>query len=267
MVGATTAGVAVGVLAPIAGDWAPTDRAVAVLAAAATTGCLVAAWPLSRVALAGWRALIAAVEIWQTRWAALRFDPAPQLTATTVVGGATADTFRAPSALGSQAFLGLALKIAPSLGAGVRVAVLDVPDTDSTGASRPGTRHPLLFQVVSWPATGLPDPADPATDPAGGGPADPVGGVLDHGRQRVRPADAGVPRASHHRRPHARTRCATASPERTCRTHGSGRHRPRIRRCRGSLRPVRARLQHPTTTPDDAPPQQVDHAPGPDHQQ
>ena len=131
VLGATAAGVAVAVLAPTAGDWAPTDRTVAVLAAAATAGCLVAAWPLSRVALADWRTLIAAAETWQTRWAGLRFDPAPQLTATTVVGGATVDTFRAPPALGSQAFLGLAAKIAPSLGAGVRVAVLEVPDTDS----------------------------------------------------------------------------------------------------------------------------------------
>ena len=32
--------------------------------------------------------------------------------------------------------------------------------------ARPGTRHPLLFQVVTWPATGLPDPADPAIEPA-----------------------------------------------------------------------------------------------------
>jgi len=32
--------------------------------------------------------------------------------------------------------------------------------------ARPGTRHPLLFQVVTWPATGLPDPADPSIEPA-----------------------------------------------------------------------------------------------------
>ena len=39
-----------------------------------------------------------------------------------------------------------------------------MPDTDSAGVARPGTRHPLLFQVVTWPAADLPDVADPGTD-------------------------------------------------------------------------------------------------------
>ena len=158
VLGAATAGVAAAVLVPSTGEWAPTDPTVAVVAAAATAVCVVVAWPLSSVALEDWRTLTEAAEAWQSRWAALRFDPATTADRNDHRGrrdGGTRSEHHPPS--GPEDSSGLASQITPALGAGVRVAVLEVPDTDSAGAARPGTRHPLMFQVVTWPATDLPD--------------------------------------------------------------------------------------------------------------
>ncbi len=72
------------------------------------------------------------------------------------------DTFDAPGHLGAMAFWPAGPKIAPTLGAGMRIAVLETPD-ESPGGPSPGTRHPLRFEVVTWPVAELPDLADPGT--------------------------------------------------------------------------------------------------------
>jgi len=132
-----------------------------VLSALAAFGAVAGAvW--TRSALETWHRLVVQRGVWAPRWSALKHDPAPYLIAHTQVGSAVVDTFEAPSGSGSVAFLPLGPKIAPTLGAGAKVALLETSDAGSDGQPMPGTMHPLRFDIVHWPLTELPDLSDPA---------------------------------------------------------------------------------------------------------
>ncbi|GAB2734827.1 FtsK/SpoIIIE domain-containing protein [Nocardioides pakistanensis] len=115
--------------------------------------------------LSDWRELVAARAEWEPRWQMLKHDPAPFLIRREHVGSAVVDTFAAPGSMGAMAYWPLGPKIAPTTGAGQRLAVLSVPNTDSQDQPVLGTRHPLNFQVVTWPADALPDMAALDTAP------------------------------------------------------------------------------------------------------
>lgn len=119
--------------------------------------------PLREMALADWRELVASRAQWDTRWAMLKRDPAPELIGHRVLGTAVVDTFQAPGHEGSMAYLPLGPKIAPTLGAGMRLAVLEVPDEGPQGPI-PASQHPVRFEIVSWPVADIPNPADPDAD-------------------------------------------------------------------------------------------------------
>ena len=139
----------------------PSAPLFTVLSALAAFG-VVAGVVWTRSALETWHRLVVQRGVWAPRWAALKHDPAPYLIAHTQVGSAVVDTFMAPSGSGSVAFLPLGPKIAPTLGAGAKVALLETPDAGSDGQPMPGTVHPLRFDIVYWPLTELPDLSDPA---------------------------------------------------------------------------------------------------------
>ena len=136
---------------------------------AVVTGLLaaggVAAHPWQVAALAPWRELVKVRKEWAPRWQALKQDPAPFMTGHKTIGVATVDTFDAPPSVGATFFYTQAAKITPTLGTNMRVAVLEVPNTDGRGQPVPGTAHPLRFDVVMWPADQIPDIAEPGTDP------------------------------------------------------------------------------------------------------
>lgn len=117
-------------------------------------------------ALADWRDVVAARSEWAPRWQMLKHDPAPFLTGRARIGQALVDTFTAPAATGATTFWKMAPQISPTIGAGTRIAVLSVPNTDGNGQPLPGTRHPLAFQVVQWPADYAPDVTSFDADPA-----------------------------------------------------------------------------------------------------
>jgi len=139
----------------------PSVALFAALSALAAFGA-VAGVVWTRSALDTWHQLVVQRGVWAPRWSALKHDPAPYLIAHTQVGSAVVDTFEAPSGSGSVAFLPLGPKIAPTLGAGAKVALLETPDAGSDGQPMPGTVHPLRFDIVYWPLTELPDLSDPA---------------------------------------------------------------------------------------------------------
>lgn len=112
--------------------------------------------PWQKAATEAWSELVDTRAAWAPRWAGLKLD-APVLLEHRSIGAATVDTFEAPSHLGSAAFLPLGPKLAPAIGAGMAVAVLERPD-EVGGFPAPGTRHPLRFDVVTWAAAALPDP-------------------------------------------------------------------------------------------------------------
>lgn len=137
------------------------DYAWAFLGATGGFGAGVGYWWVNGC-LREWRELVAAREEWAPRWQMLKHDPAPRLTKREHIGAATVDTFTAAGAMGgAMAYWPLAPKISPTVGAGVRLAVLSVPNIDSQGQPQPGSRHPLDFQVVTWPSDALPDVTDP----------------------------------------------------------------------------------------------------------
>jgi len=102
-----------------------------------------------------WRKVKAHADEWEAHWAALKIDPPPVLVDHRVVGYGAAEvwTFDAPPGLGARAMWPQAKKFAPVVGAGRAVAVLERPD------GTPGTRHPIMFDVVAW--SDSPDLTDP----------------------------------------------------------------------------------------------------------
>ncbi|MEJ7648704.1 MAG: hypothetical protein WKF57_06695 [Nakamurella sp.] len=164
LIAAAAAAWAVMTFVPVRGEWHLTIRPLGIGAAAATVFVIVIAHPLKTAALARWRMLTEFGALWDQRWTQIKIDPPPRLLDHREVGQATIDEFAAPSSLGSQAFWSIAPKIAPAVGAGTKVCILEMPDIDRTGQPVPGSRHPINFQVVTWPATDLPDLTDPGLD-------------------------------------------------------------------------------------------------------
>jgi hypothetical protein len=113
-----------------------------------------------KAALDEWRVISSERLQWGPRWLALKYDPPPRLIGRDEVGPATVLTFDAPPHLGSAEFLAAARKILPTLGAGMQIAVLPVPNVGPTGPM-PGTKHPTSFQIVLWDASQLPSMSDP----------------------------------------------------------------------------------------------------------
>lgn len=123
-------------------------------------GVLVALSPLwVPAALDRWRKVTEATRVWTPRWQSLKYDPVPALVDHREVGPAVVDTFEAPSHLGAVTFWPLAPKIAPTMGSGLRIAVLEVPEDGPQGPT-PGTRHPTRFEIAAWPSDALPDLSD-----------------------------------------------------------------------------------------------------------
>jgi|SRR5579875_1004205 len=104
-----------------------------------------------------WRRVSASADEWGPRWAALKADPAPVLVDRRDLGPVIVYTFDAPPNLGAMWAWPLAKKLAPTLGAGLMVAVLEHPD------NAPGTRHPIRFDVAVW--SKLPGFSDPELGP------------------------------------------------------------------------------------------------------
>lgn len=126
----------------------------------ALAGAVMAALPLAVVsrplctwALASWHELVDTDAQWKQRWPVLKKDPAPGLIAHTTLGVATVDTFRAPAVFGSATFLDPKIRdqIVNTIGSGVQVDILAVPNKDASGQDMPGTSHPLEFQIITWP--------------------------------------------------------------------------------------------------------------------
>lgn len=138
---------------PTGPTWLP-----GLLAFVGVAGALVApAW--IRHDLGPWRQVVAARREWTPRWPQIiKGDESPTLIAHEQVGDATVDTFIAPASLGGAAFFrGLGEKIMPTIGSGVRLAVLSCPDQNSDGSPNLAIRHPLKFRVAIWPSDATPD--------------------------------------------------------------------------------------------------------------
>ncbi|MCU6481916.1 FtsK/SpoIIIE domain-containing protein [Arthrobacter sp. A2-55] len=119
--------------------------------------------PWVTAALDHWRVVVAAREDWKPRWTMLKHDPEPRLLDHREVGPAIIETFDAPAAVGAMVFRSLGPKIVPTLGSGVKVAVLSTPDLDSNNQPVPGTINPRRFEIARWPADQIPDITDPST--------------------------------------------------------------------------------------------------------
>jgi DNA segregation ATPase FtsK/SpoIIIE, S-DNA-T family len=174
VIGLTIGGIVVGgvigtiatVLLPIATTAAhvPAIPDPAIWALVLTGGPLaLLAKPWITEALEHWRVVVAAREEWKGRWEMLKQDPAPRLIDRQEVGPAIIDTFDAPAGTGAAPYFVMADKINPTLGTGAKFAVLDVPNLDSNNSPVPGTKHPLRFEIVRWPADQMPDITDPET--------------------------------------------------------------------------------------------------------
>ena len=113
--------------------------------------------PWRKVALQRWRIIRGGIHEWAPRWAALKHDPAPLLYDRNTVGPATVDNFQAQPGVGAMGYWALAPKILPTVGSGVSLAVTSMPADDPAGQPIPGTKHPVRFQVTSWPSDQVPD--------------------------------------------------------------------------------------------------------------
>lgn len=160
-----TVGVGAGVAAAIAGMIylpAVAEVPVAALWAVCLTGFPLAALskPWAEEALGEWRGVVNARGLWTSNWNSIKVDPAPRLVKHELIGNAVVDTFDAPSGTSAQTFLDMAVKIETTIGAGMKVAVLETPNFLPSGEAIPGSMHPNRFQVVTWTADGMPDVND-----------------------------------------------------------------------------------------------------------
>lgn len=127
---------------------------------ALTVALLALGRPWRRAALSRWRLICAQAVRWDGTWRSLKFDPTPALLDVADLGPARIETFTAPPAQGAATFLPLAGKLAPAIGAGMQVRILECWDTDQGGRPVPGRPHPLHFRVVTWAADQTPDLTD-----------------------------------------------------------------------------------------------------------
>lgn len=169
-IGGLAVGAVVGTAATVLLPIATTAFGVPAIPEPAIWGLVLTGGPLALLsrawiteALEHWRVVVAAREEWKSRWEMLKQDPAPRLIDRQEVGPAIIDTFDAPAGTGSAPYFVMADKINPTLGTGAKFAVLDVPNLDSNNSPVPGTKHPLRFEIVRWPADQMPDITDPAT--------------------------------------------------------------------------------------------------------
>lgn len=165
-------GVVAAVAAGHAGTYMPSppwpldsDVTWPVIAAVAGFAVVVGHW-WAEACLGDWRRLVRARNEWAPRWQMLKHDPSPRLVERKTVGSAVVDTFSAAGSMGAMAYWPLGAKVAPTMGSGQQIAILSTPNVDGQGQAQPGTRHPLDFRVVYWPAGQTPDITDPAADPA-----------------------------------------------------------------------------------------------------
>lgn len=140
--------------------------------------------------LDAWRKLVAARHDWDARWPAVKMhDPMAILVERRRVGENTVDVFDAPPSVGSSGYLPLAPKLAPVLGAGRTVVVLNHPQPGPDGAPAPGTVDPVRFRVVDIDERAPVDLADPSV------PDDVARTLVEAGMAQATDA-LGVPRAT-----------------------------------------------------------------------
>lgn len=148
---------------PISGVWAVPNVQYAAITASLLIFGVVISGPWRSVALDRWRFLAATSAAWERNWVAVKHDkPSPRLLDHRVIGVATIEEFESPPSSGAAVFYPLTAKLGPAVGAGSRIAILEMPDTDRKGQPIPGTRHPRRFQVVTWPADDKLDLTDQA---------------------------------------------------------------------------------------------------------
>ncbi|WP_300265712.1 FtsK/SpoIIIE domain-containing protein [Microbacterium sp.] len=119
--------------------------------------------------LEDWANTVEARAGWDERWTQLRRDPAPHLLSHTRVGDGAhpivIDRFEARAPFDAGQAVKDHPKIAPTVGAGVRVSILFEENIDSSGQVVTGTKHPLRFSVVAWPVDFHVDITSPDVDP------------------------------------------------------------------------------------------------------
>lgn len=121
---------------------------------------------MRQVSLEPWRKLVAARQVWEGRWPAVKMhDPMATLVDHTQVGENTVDIFDAPPSVGAGGYMTLAPKLAPVIGAGRTVVVLSHPQVGPDGAPMPGTADPVRFRVVDIDDNAPVDLTDPSVEP------------------------------------------------------------------------------------------------------
>lgn len=142
--------------------------ALTAISTGTVTGALLLRKLWSRRLLDTWQNTVTARATWKDRWMQRRLDPAPHLISHTRYGDPTnpilVDRFEARAPYDATQAVHDQPKIAPLIGAGVRVSILFEENTDSAGQPQAGTKHPLRFRVVTWPVDVTVDITDPTLD-------------------------------------------------------------------------------------------------------
>ena len=134
-----------------------------VLTCAGLLGAGAACWSeWSKAALARWRLIEDAKAEWTPRWVGIKQDPPPTLVDRVIdeEHGVTVDTFDAQRHLGSGTMIPLAPKLAPAVGAGRDLVLLNTPMAPD-GQPQPGTADPVRFRAVTWDSSAFPDLTNP----------------------------------------------------------------------------------------------------------
>lgn len=152
-----TVAVLAGVLAGVGvWVWAPYTRVdfvspwVSVPVAVTVAGVIVNVVVRGR-ALTRWRELVDQRSMWKPRWESLKLSA--RLEAYERHGSFQVMTFSARNANDVRQ---KASKIPAEVGGGETVAVISHPNMGSDGQEIPGTVHPNLFRIVTWPASETP---------------------------------------------------------------------------------------------------------------
>lgn len=114
-----------------------------------------------RPALAHWREVDAQRELWKPRWEAMKVRA--HLEDYREYGFFTVTTFETRQA---GEIIRQPAKVVAEIGGSQAVAVIPHPQQDSNGEDIPGSTHPNLFRVVTWPANEAPTPAIAAASEA-----------------------------------------------------------------------------------------------------
>jgi S-DNA-T family DNA segregation ATPase FtsK/SpoIIIE len=114
--------------------------------------------------LAAWRTLVRVRAEWIPRWLIVKVDPAPRLISHEELGSIQIDTFESHPSIGASAIASFTKTLSSSIGASVRLALLESPNVDSQGQPIEGTVHPLRFRLVTFNSDDLPDLTDLSLD-------------------------------------------------------------------------------------------------------